>query len=503
MTSPSAGVPAQARSERISLRRALGLIFMSMILPGSAQVAAGNKKVGRLALRVWLILVLLVLAFGVLFLVNKGWAIGLYASPITLWVLAVAALVIGGGWTLLMLDTLRLARLGRLRPGHRPFVGGLALLLALVMGFTSWTAFGAFRSQAGAFGSFFQGGGTSEKHGGRINVLLLGGDAGAGREGLRPDSMTVASVDADTGRTVLISLPRNMEGVPIPESNPLHALYPDGYRCKDESCMLNALYTLAWDKKSLFPNDSNPGVTTTQQVIEEITGLKINYYALVDMGAFQDLIDAVGGIYLNIPYDVPLSAEGYYPVRYLPAGENVYLDGATALEFARSRNKSSDYNRMIRQKCVMQAMLKQLNPTTVLTKFQEIMDAGKNVVSTSVPSSDIGMLLDLATKAKALPIASLSLTPPLVDVVHPDFAAIKTMVSDSLAASKALDDNPQPSAEPSSAAPAPAPESSSAAPQPTGKASSAKASAAKSTASPTAYQAGETSDLDQVCAVAG
>ena len=63
----------------------------------------------------------------------------------------------------------------------------------------------------------FGGGGDQVAKQGRYNVLLLGGDAGRDRVGLRPDSMTVASVDAETGRTVLISLPRNLQAVPFPQ----------------------------------------------------------------------------------------------------------------------------------------------------------------------------------------------------------------------------------------------------------------------------------------------
>ena len=65
--------------------------------------------------------------------------------------------------------------------------------------------------------SVFAGGGETKAQAGRYNILLLGGDAGKGRIGLRPDSLTVASIDAETGRTVLISLPRNMEDVPFPD----------------------------------------------------------------------------------------------------------------------------------------------------------------------------------------------------------------------------------------------------------------------------------------------
>ncbi len=58
----------------------------------------------------------------------------------------------------------------------------------------------------------------------RVNVLLLGSDAGDDRIGVRTDSMMVASIDTDTGDTVLFGLPRNLEHVPIPKSNPLSKL---------------------------------------------------------------------------------------------------------------------------------------------------------------------------------------------------------------------------------------------------------------------------------------
>ena len=60
-------------------------------------------------------------------------------------------------------------------------------------------------------------------------MLLIGGDSGAGRWGLRPDSMTVASIDAETGKTVLISLPRNMQNFPFAEGSVMDEQFPDGF----------------------------------------------------------------------------------------------------------------------------------------------------------------------------------------------------------------------------------------------------------------------------------
>ena len=93
----------------------------------------------------------------------------------------------------------------------------------------------------------FGNGQKSKADKGRYNVLLIGGDSGADRIGTRPDSMTVASIDADTGRTVLIGLPRNMAKVPFPAGTAMAKQFPEGFqwnKCAAE-CLLNAVYTYA------------------------------------------------------------------------------------------------------------------------------------------------------------------------------------------------------------------------------------------------------------------
>ena len=99
----------------------------------------------------------------------------------------------------------------------------------------------------------------TDAHDGRYNVLLLGGDSGAGRWGLRPDSMTVASIDAETGRTVLISLPRNMKNFPFVKGSVMREQFPDGF----DADYLNGVSTWAGDNTELFPDSDNPGVDAT------------------------------------------------------------------------------------------------------------------------------------------------------------------------------------------------------------------------------------------------
>ncbi|WP_375423846.1 LCP family protein [uncultured Friedmanniella sp.] len=438
---------AQERSERVKLRRGLTFLGMTLVLPGSAQIAAGSRRVGRVAVRIWVALWVVLALVGVLALVWRSGVVGLLTFGPTLRVVQVLLIAMGIGWGLLFLDAWRISRPPELARRHRLGFAALnvGLVFAVVGGLFASAA--VVSSQRDFMATVFAGGGDHEAKAGRYNVLLLGGDAGADRVGLRPDSMTVASVDAQTGRTVLISLPRNLEDVPFPESSPMHAKFPHGYSCPDHSCMLNAIYTYASEHKDLYPGVRNPGAQATMEAIEGATGLHLNYWALIDLKGFEDLVDAVGGITMDVYRRVPIGGGHVKIYGYVEAGKNRHLNGREALWFARSRSDSSDYDRMVRQKCVMNAMLDQLDPTTVLTKFNKIAAAGKEVVATNVPTSQVNAMMELALKAKKLPTSSLAVVPPLIQPGAPKFSVIRSAVAAKIAASEAKD-NPSPAATP-------------------------------------------------------
>ncbi len=426
------------RSERVAFRRGVSLLALTLLVPGSAQVIAGGRGVGRFALRVWLVVVAALVSFIALALLRRDWALALYAHPVTQWVASVVVVVLGVGWALLFLDAWRLSRprgMGRRGWG----MAALSGLLALGIGFGSMQASALSRSQAELFGSVFGGGGSAVAHDGRINVLLLGTDAEPDRPGIRTDTMMVASVSATTGRTVLFSLPRNLQWAPFPRTSPLFQLYPRGYWCEDQSCLLNAVHSEAEKHPELFTGVKDPGLAATRDVIAETLGLKINYYAMVDMRGFESLVDALGGVTLDIAKAVPIGGGSSKVEGYIQPGKGVHLDGFQALWFARSRHGSSDYERMARQKCVVNALAKQATPLNVVTRFTELARAGSAMVRTDVPTSQLARLAELADAGRRLPIASVSFAPPLIEPVKPDLGLIRQTVKDTIAASVALD----------------------------------------------------------------
>jgi polyisoprenyl-teichoic acid--peptidoglycan teichoic acid transferase len=212
--------------------------------------------------------------------------------------------------------------------------------------------------------------------------------------------------------------------------------------------MLNAIYTYASEHRNLYPGVANPGAQATKEAVEGATGLKINYWVLIDLKGFESLVDSVGGITMDVYRRVPIGGGSSKIYGYVQAGKNRHLNGFEALWFARSRSDSSDYDRMVRQKCVMRAMLNQLDPITVLTKFNKIATASKEVVATDIPPSEIATMMDLALKAKGLPVSSAAMVPPLINPGSPDYNVVQSTVQKTIAASEAIDN---PTAEPTPA----------------------------------------------------
>ncbi len=416
----------RGRSSGVQFRRALVLMLMTLLLPGSAQLVAGRKQVGRVALRIWLGLVvtaLLLLGLGMVFSSFVFW---LLSNTLVLGAVRMLLIVMAVGWALLFVDAWRLGDPLALRQKQRLAMVGINGVLCFGVAGTLLFASHVVAVQRDFMGAMFTDGQASGATDGRFNVLLLGGDSGSDRWGLRPDSLSVASIDAETGETVLFGLPRNMLNFPFPEGSLMAEQFPDGYDCGPE-CELNSLATWAADHKGLFAGIDNPGVEATKQGVEGITGLEINYFAMVNLQGFQKLVNAVGGVTLNVRDRIPIGGIGAPITGHIEPGERK-LNGFETLWFARSRVAADDYSRMARQKCVMNAMLHQLSPQTVVLKFEKIAKASQALITTDVPQGEVDRFMELALKARQHPIRTVSFVPPLISTGNPDIEAIHAAV---------------------------------------------------------------------------
>jgi LCP family protein required for cell wall assembly len=431
---------ARVELGRIRFRRAVALMVMTLVLPGSAQLVAGRKQVGRVAMRIWFGLILASLVVLLLALSSKSFVFWFASSPVVLGLIRLTLMGLAVGWALLLVDAWRIGEPLALRQRQRLAMVGINGVLCFSVAGSLLFASHVVSVQKDFLAAMFSSGPASDAHNGRFNVLLLGGDSGADRWGLRPDSITVASVDEDTGRTVLFGLPRNMLNFPFAKGSIMAEQFPHGYDC-GTACELNSLATWAADHKALFAGVANPGVEATTEAVEGITGLKINYYAMVNLKGFQKMVDAVGGVTLNVRDRIPIGGVGAPVTGYIKPGKRK-LNGFQTLWFARSRESADDYSRMARQKCVMNAMLQQLSPQKVVLKFEKIAKASEELISTDLPVSEVDRFIDLALKARNQPIRTVSFVPPLINTSRPDIAKIQDAVQAALKPKKAASKTP-------------------------------------------------------------
>ena len=465
-TSPPPGPRHKGKSEPVqSLRRCLLLTLASAIVPGSGLLATTYRRYSAF-----------LLPFGIAAVGFVIWAATAGQATVRHWLVVpasldviryvlIAAAVI---WLASVVVTFLLTRprgRGSLRTGAAVVVT-VALAAIVVFPFGVGAQYAA--DQRSLITSVFGNDNDVTKKSGtidygkiqksdpfagqsRLNILLLGGDGGADRTGVRTDTMIVASVDTRTGNTVLLSLPRNLLHVPLPPNTPLSKAYgrefygsgPEG------NWMLNAMYRLVpADHPEVYANSDNPGADALKVTIGYALGLKIDYYALVELSGFKKMVDALGGITVNINYRIPVGGDtdlGTPPDRYLEPGPDQHLNGEDALWFARGRYGvvGGDYSRMDRQRCFISAMVAQADPATVLTRYQRIASATKELLVTDIPSKLLPALVDLGMKVKSAKLSSVVFTPSVYgSYSHPDFGTIKRKTAQAIAKSERVAEPP-------------------------------------------------------------
>ena len=264
----------------------------------------------------------------------------------------------------------------------------------------------------------------------RLTVLLAGGDAGPGRWSLRTDVMIVATLNLETGKAVLFSISRDMVNAPLPEAwdeSFIDMDYKEAVEAAEqageepparegfESCgcfpdRINGIWTFTSTWVRTFPEAVDPGMEALRQTLGLLLGLPIDYYVLVDMAGFVDLVDALGGldIYVSETMDVGFSParEGENPVVVTIAEPGTYhLDGHQALAFVRNRTNTNDAARMRRQRCTLRALAAEIDPPTLALRFPQIARALRESATSNVPLS---FLPDLVEYAAALELDDIA-----------------------------------------------------------------------------------------------
>jgi LCP family protein required for cell wall assembly len=244
---------------------------------------------------------------------------------------------------------------------------------------------------------------------GRLNLLLIGSDAGPDRWSLRTDTIIVLSVDVETGRVALFGIPRNLVGVPLPPES------ADAFKNGRFPGLLNALYVYAMGHPKYFPGGDARGFRAVTGAVQELVGVRLDAVVVVNLAGFVRLVDALGGLWIDVPerlvdLDYPLE-DGSGHIRLDIKTGCQHLDGRMALAYARSRHQDSDYGRMRRQQAVLVALAREVDPIALLPKVPNLLEIAADNLWTTVPRSEVRAMAELAARAETGHVRTVQFVP--------------------------------------------------------------------------------------------
>lgn len=305
----------------------------------------------------------------------------------------------------------------RKNPGKRPTLKKIVIVLAVVIvvlggalllraaNLSQKIFVGQKTTFLGQIINLLRGGGDNDRligeDLGQINILLLG-MGGEGHEGpYLTDTMILAQIRPDIGKVTLTSIPRDY-----------WAKQPSG-----ESDKINAAFTYGYIKNS----DFDEGGRWARESVEEISGLKVPYFAIVDFSGFEKAVDKVGGLDIHIDRTFtdsayPDSNYGYLPPLTFKEGDE-HMSGERSLQFARSRhgtnNESSDFARSLRQQKIIDAFkakVASLNLIKDARSLNELVSIFAEHFHTNISPNNLLRINNLL-KDKDVKTMSLSLDP--------------------------------------------------------------------------------------------
>ena len=244
---------------------------------------------------------------------------------------------------------------------------------------------------------------------GRLNILLIGTDKRPNEGTWNTDTLIVASIDPASHQVAMFSLPRDTVGVPLPPI-PARATFGATYNLK-----INSLFLQARARPDLFPGG---GYEALKDTLGYLYGIPISYFVEVDFTGFKTVVDALGGVTVNV--QVPV-VDDYYPgdngtIRvYIQTGVQ-HMTGSQALIYARSRHGSSDFDRASRQQRVLLSLRQQADFATLIQRLPDLVQSTSQAVKTDFPIAKLPQLIDLASKIDIGNVRSFVFSPPYYGV---------------------------------------------------------------------------------------
>ena len=229
---------------------------------------------------------------------------------------------------------------------------------------------------------------------GRLNILLIGTDQRPNEGTYNTDTLIVVSIDPSTKQVAMFSLPRDSWGIPMPPG-PLQGAFGPTYQAK-----ITSFFTAVRGRPDLVPGSTQTrGYNGLKEVLGSLYGLDIKYFVEVNFEGFRQIVDALGGVTINV--QVPVidnsypSDTGRHARIYIPAGIQ-HMSGAQALIYARSRHGSDDFDRGYRQQRVLTSLREQANVADLIPRIPDLVAAVKATVRTDIPQSELAKLAGLA-----------------------------------------------------------------------------------------------------------
>jgi LCP family protein required for cell wall assembly len=240
----------------------------------------------------------------------------------------------------------------------------------------------------------------------RLNILLVGADQRPAQGFFNTDTLIVVSIDPTTKEVAMFSLPRDTVDVPLPADSPARAVYGDVFGGK-----INSLCMAAKARPDIFPSGC---FGTIKEILGALYGLDIKYYVQVNFEGFKQVVDALGGVTINV--QTPVVDDSYPTDRgqlmrvYIPSGIQ-HMSGDQALVYARSRHGSSDFDRGQRQQRVILSLRQQADIAGMIPRIPDLVNSLKKAVHTDIPVDLLPQLAQLASEVDMTKLRSQVFAP--------------------------------------------------------------------------------------------